>query len=94
MIPVLGGDIGGNKLNHLCYADDICLISLFSSEMQRLLDICSNYISEHSLLYNSSKSYSCCYKPKKIKFKSPSLYLDHSKIPVVFHICDIDLKGK
>ena len=22
------GDIGGQKLNHICYADDICLISL------------------------------------------------------------------
>ena len=27
----IGGLIGGNILNHLCYADDMCLISLFFS---------------------------------------------------------------
>ena len=41
----IGGDIGSQKLNHLCYADDICLISLSSSGMQHLLNICNNYAS-------------------------------------------------
>ena len=25
------GDIGGILFNHLCYADDLCLVSLFTS---------------------------------------------------------------
>ena len=25
----IGGHIGGQLLNHLCYADDLCLISIF-----------------------------------------------------------------
>ena len=29
----IGGHIGGNLLNHLCYADDMCLISLSSAGM-------------------------------------------------------------
>ena len=33
----IGGYLGDAFLNHLCYADDICLISLSSSEMQQLL---------------------------------------------------------
>ena len=30
----IGGDIGGHLINHLCYADDLCLISLSSAGMQ------------------------------------------------------------
>ena len=35
----IGGYLGDAFLNHLCYADDICLISLSSSGMQQLLNI-------------------------------------------------------
>ena len=34
----IGGVIGGHLINHLCYADDLCLISLSSAGMQQLLD--------------------------------------------------------
>ena len=39
-------------INHLCYADDLCLISLSSSGMQQLLHICNEYAAEHELIYN------------------------------------------
>ena len=39
--------LGDEFLNHLCYADDICLISLSSSGMQQLLNICLNYANNH-----------------------------------------------
>ena len=35
--------IGHTFLNHLCYADDLCLISLSSAGMQKLLNLCSKY---------------------------------------------------
>ena len=35
----IGGDIGGQKLYHICYADNISLISPSSSGMQCLLNI-------------------------------------------------------
>ena len=35
----IGGHICGNLWNHLCYADDMCLISLSSAGMQRLLNM-------------------------------------------------------
>ena len=57
-------DIGDVLANHLCYADDICLISLSSAGMQQLLNICDIYAKEYDLLYNGSKSYSLCYTPK------------------------------
>ena len=43
----IGGDIGGVLINHLCYADDICLISLSSAGMQQLLNICDTYAKEY-----------------------------------------------
>ena len=46
----IGGHIGGNLLNNLCYANDMCLVSLSSAGMQRLLNICNNYAEQHSLL--------------------------------------------
>ena len=59
----IGGVIGGHLLNHLCYADDLCLISLSSACMQKLLDMCGTYATKHLLTYNGSKSYSLCFKP-------------------------------
>ena len=64
----IGGNIGGHLISHLCYADDLCLISLSSAGMQKLLDICSSYAIEHLLIYNRSKSFSLCFKSKHIKF--------------------------
>ena len=99
----IGGDIGGHLINHLCYADDLCLISLSSAGMQSLLDICNSYAIEHVLTYNSNKSYSLCFKPKHIKFARPCFYLNWLEIPRVDQCkylgimictknCDIDLK--
>ena len=98
-----GGDIGGHLINHLCYADDLCLISLSSAGMQSLLDIINSYAIEHVLTYNSNKSYSLCFKPKHIQFARPCFYLNRLEFPRVDQCkylgimictknCDIDLK--
>ena len=57
----IGGYLGDAFLNHLCYADDICLISLSSSGMQQLLNICQNYATNHQLLYYLYNIYSALY---------------------------------
>ena len=43
----IGGYLGTAFINHLCYADDLCLISLSSIGMQQLLHICNEYAAEH-----------------------------------------------
>ena len=48
------GCIGGEIVNHLSYADDLCLICLSSAGMQKLLNVCSKYATKHSLSYNAS----------------------------------------
>ena len=35
--------IGGTLINHMLYADDICIVSLSSSGLQHLLNICGDY---------------------------------------------------
>ena len=79
----IGGYLGTAFINHLCYADDLCLISLSSSGMQQLLHICNEYAAEHQLIYNGSKSFSLCFKRKDLKISSPIFFLDQSKIPLV-----------
>ena len=100
----IGGDIGGHLINHSCYADDMCLISLSSAGMQSLLDLCSTYVIKHLLAYNGSKSYYyLCFKPNHIKFNSPTMYLNKLEIPRIYQCkylgitvsnknCDIDMK--
>ena len=77
------GHIGTSFINHVCYADDLCLISLSSSGMQHLLNICNEYATTHKILYNGSKSFSLCFKKNTLKVSAPSFYLDQMKIPIV-----------
>ena len=99
----IGGQIGGQLLNHLCYADDMCLISISSAGMQELLNVCHSYSIGHSLLYNGNKSYSLGFKPTSIKFERPCFFLGEKIMPKVTqckylgviisdHNCDADLK--
>ena len=64
------------------HADDLCLISLSSNEMQQLLNICQNY-AINQLLYNGAKSFSSCFKDNTIKIKQKSIFLNDLKIPMV-----------
>ena len=34
---LIGGSLGGKRINHMLYADDICIISLSSAGLQKLL---------------------------------------------------------
>ena len=62
----IGGRIGGEIVHHLSYADDLCLICLSSAGIHKLLNVCSNYATEHSLSYNANKSHSLCFKATAI----------------------------
>ena len=79
----IGGDIDSHLINHLCCADDLCLISLSSAGMQKFLDMCSTYAIEHLLTYNGTKSCSLCFKPKHIKLYALCFYLNKLEIPKV-----------
>ena len=69
------GYLGTAFINHLCYADDLCLISLSSSGMQQLLHIFNEYAAEHQLVYNRSKLCSLCFKRIDLEIRSPTFFL-------------------
>ena len=69
-------------LNHLCYADDLCL-SLSSAGMQKLLGICSKYAIDHSLTYNAKNNLFHYVSYLAHYFGRPELYLDNLLIPNV-----------
>ena len=52
----IGCKLGGKSINHLAYADDICLFSPSSSGLQKMLNICESYGKSHDLVFNSKKS--------------------------------------
>ena len=79
----IGGCIGGEIVNHLSYADDLCLICLSSAGVQKLLNVSSKYATKHSLSYNANKSYFLCFKATTINFKMPTLHIGQINIPNV-----------
>ena len=51
----IGGSIDGNRINHMLYTDDLCIISLSSAGIQQLLSICDQYCAMHSITFNIKK---------------------------------------
>ncbi len=57
----IGDNFGSGQLvNHIRYADDMCLLSFSSAGMQKLLNIYDQYSNDHDLIYNS-KNTMCMY---------------------------------
>ena len=53
-------------INHVLYADDICVLAPSASAMQSLLDVCYEYgrSTDNDILFNSIKSLCTVFKPK------------------------------
>ena len=58
----IGGSIGGIRVNHMLYADDLCIISLSSRALQQLVVQCGDYCRKHSITFNVSKSICLFFK--------------------------------
>ena len=41
---ISGGSLGGKRINHMLYADDLCIISLSSAGLPKLLSIVMNIV--------------------------------------------------
>ena len=47
----IGGTFGGTFVNHMTYAEDLCIVSLSSSVLQTLLNICTDYGALHDIKF-------------------------------------------
>ena len=59
---LIGGSLGGKRINHMFYADDLCIVSLSSAGLQKLLSICDEYCASHSITFNVKKSVCMFFK--------------------------------
>ena len=63
--------MGNMVVNHLMFADDICVFSPSISGLQCLLNICGDYAAEHEITCNCDKTI-VLFCPKKYKQPAPS----------------------
>ena len=66
-MSTIGGSLDGKRINHLLYADALCIVSLSSTGLQKLLSICGQYCASHSLTFNVRKSVCMFIKSKMNK---------------------------
>jgi len=59
--------IGEVLLNHLIFADDICVFCPSVRWLQRLLDVCQAYAGSHGIIFNCNKTVCVTFKPKSAK---------------------------
>ena len=69
-------------INHVFYADDLCLMAPCAIALQELINICCLYSIEIDLNFNATKSYCMIFTPRYYKRFIPPLYLN--KLPVLY----------
>ena len=60
-------------MNHVMYADNICLMAPSPAALQELINICHDFSIRNHLSFNSSILYSMVFKPKSYKLSCPLL---------------------
>ena len=64
----VGCNIGNHFINHLCYADDMVLLSPSLKGLKKLVATCEQYASEHDIVYNTRKTVCMLFKPSRLNF--------------------------
>ena len=64
--------MGNMVVNHLMFADDICVFSPSINGLQCFLNICGDYAAEHEITFNCNKTIGVLFCPKKYKQPAPS----------------------
>ncbi len=73
-------------LNHLYYADDLCLLSPSVNELNKLLSISAKYTTGHDIVIDECKSECLYFKPMQFKIKLVnSIYLNGVRIKIDRH---------
>ena len=57
-------------MNHIMYADDICLLAPSAIGLQRMLDVCLDFSIRNDIKFNPIKSVCIVFKPKSSKVLS------------------------
>jgi len=88
-----GCRLGGRLINHIAYADDLSILIMLPCKMQKILNICEKYASDHDIMYNCRKGLTMLFKHKKLNdLNSPSLYLCNNRLDYVDNCRDLGIK--
>ena len=67
----IGCHIDNHCMNHVMYADDICIMAPSAVALQELLNICHEYGLNNDITFNPIKSVCMVFKPKYYKLYCP-----------------------
>ena len=63
------------SINHVFYADDLCILSPSAKGLQNLVDLCERYGIAHDIVFNPTKTQCLVFKPKGYKLHCPKIAL-------------------
>ena len=70
-------------INHVIYADNICLLAPTANAMQSLLDVCYEYGTENDILFNHIKFICTGFKLKSYKLYLPTAFIGQEALKYV-----------
>ena len=72
-------------MNHVIYADDICLLTLSAIGLQQMLDVCFNFSRSicNDIIFNLVTSVCVAFQPKKSKLFCPNVTLDNNVLEYI-----------
>ena len=76
----IGYHIDNLCINHVFYADDLCLMALCAIALQELINLCYEYSIGIDMNFNALKSYCIAFTPKLYKLTLPSLHINYLPI--------------
>ena len=76
----IGCHIDDVCINHVFYADDLCLKASCAIALQELIGLFYEYSVDIDLNFNATKSYCVTFTPKLYKLALPSLHMNHLPI--------------
>ena len=80
----VGCYVNNNIVNHIMYADDMCLLAPSAKALQILIDECTRYAIQHDIVYNTKKSVCMLVKSKKFDLRMrPCIKLDNNRLQYV-----------
>ena len=80
----VGCYIDGQCINHLMYADNICLLAPTDIAMQQLLDICNDYGVANDITFNHLKSVCLVFRPATYYLFCPRVHIGNAQLEYVY----------
>ena len=78
----IGCHIDDVCINHVFYADDLCLMAPCAIALQELINVCYQYSNEIDLNFNATKSFCVAFTLKHYRLLLPSLFMN--SLPILY----------